>query len=267
LTWSDAPVEDRTPERDSDHKQPAARTLFEQQWHERFVEFASSADDDAGIAGWSPNGLDTRFRFFRRLWAPVPCGATYIDVGCGAATYTRWISAQGVYIIGVDYSHPTLLKARARTPPEFPLCAGDATKLPFATESVDGVLCFGVLQAVSDSASVVGELARVLKPGGDLWIDALNGSGVAARVERARLRLRGKDMHLRYESRVRLGRVLCNAGFVDIVPHWLPIAPSRLRSLQPMLETNGARYAMKFIPGLGPLLSHAFILRARRRQT
>ena len=71
-------------------------------------------------------------------------------------------------------------------------------------------------------------------------------------------------MHLRYESRAGVERVIREAGFVDIVPHWLPIAPSRLRSLQPMLETNGARYAMKFIPGLGPLLSHAFILHARR---
>jgi SAM-dependent methyltransferase len=243
---------------------PTGRTPFEQQWHERFVEFASLRDDDAGIAGWSPSGLEARFRFFRRLWQPVAAGVRYVDVGCGAATYTRWLAAQGVYIVGIDYSHPALIKARSRAPADVPLCAGDATALPFANQSVDGVLCFGVLQAVSGSAAVVRELARVLKPGGELWIDALNRSALAARFERARLRLKGRNMHLRYESRPGVERILREAGFVDPVPHWLPIAPSRLRHLQPMLESRAVGYAMACVPGVGTLLSHAFVFHARR---
>ena len=35
---------------------------FESKWRERFEEFAELRDDDAGIAGWSPSGLETRFR-------------------------------------------------------------------------------------------------------------------------------------------------------------------------------------------------------------
>jgi ubiquinone/menaquinone biosynthesis C-methylase UbiE len=242
----------------------AVRTQFEQQWHERFVKFASLRDDDAGIAGWSPTGLEARFRFFRRLWQPVAAGVRYVDVGCGAATYTRWLAAQGVYIVGIDYSHPTLIKARSRAPADFPLCAGDATMLPFANQSVDGVLCFGVLQAVSDSAAVVCELARVLKPGGELWIDALNGAGLAARAERARLWLRGKEMHLRYETRSHVASLLKHAGFVDIAPHWLPIVPSQWQELQRLLESGSARFVLAHVSGVGALLSHAFIFHARR---
>lgn len=264
MTRSDNPVDERVPEHGSNHPHPTGRTQFEQQWHERFVEFATLREDDAGIAGWSSSGLETRFRFFRRLWRPAAAGARYIDVGCGAATYTRWLAEQGVRIVGLDYSHPTLIKARARTPADIPLCAGDAGRLPFQDETFDGALCFGLLQAVSDSAGVVRELARVLKPGGELWIDALNGAGVAARVEQARLRLRGKDMHLRYESRRRVARVLRDAGFIDLTPHWLPIVPSRIQPLQPLLESHGARYAMARIPWAGMLLSHSFIFHARR---
>src|SRR5207237_423577 len=56
----------------------------------------------------------------------------YLDVGCGAGTYTRWLSDQGLQVVGLDYSQPTLKKARQRMSPGIPLCAGDATRLPFA---------------------------------------------------------------------------------------------------------------------------------------
>ena len=241
-----------------------ARTRFEEQWRERFVEFATEREDDAGIAGWSLSGLETRFRFFRRLWHGAAPGSSYLDVGCGAGTYTRWLAEQGLQVIGLDYSQPTLKKARQRISPGIPLCAGDATRLPFADASFDGALCFGVLQAVSDSASVVRELARILKPGGDLWIDALNGSGVAARFEKARLRLKGKGMHLRYELYGHLTRMLSSSGFCEPTLHWLPIAPSRIHWLQPLIESRLARRAFAGFAPAGALLSHSFAFHARR---
>ena len=241
-----------------------ARTRFEDQWRERFIEFATQREDDAGIAGWSLSGLETRFRFFRRLWRDVAPGSSYLDVGCGAGTYTRWLNEQGLHVVGLDYSQPTLTKARGRTSPEIPLCAGDATRLPFADATFDGALCFGVLQAVSDSTPVVRELARILKPRGELWIDALNGSGLAARVEKARLRLKGKGMHLRYELHGHLARVLSSSGFGEVTPHWLPIVPSRIHWMQPWLESRLARLALARCTPAGALLSHSFAFHARR---
>jgi SAM-dependent methyltransferase len=240
------------------------RTAFEQQWHERFVEFATLREDDAGIAGWSLSGLDTRFRFFRRLWRHAVPGALYLDVGCGAGTYTRWLAGLGLRAVGLDYSQPTLMKARARIPASIPLYAGDATRLPFAKASFDGALCFGLLQAVSDSTAVASELARVIKPGGELWIDALNDGGLAARVERARLRLKGKGMHLRYESPRELIHTLSNAGFCAIDRYWLPILPARIHSLQPLAESRMARSALARFTPAAIFLSHAFVLHARR---
>jgi ubiquinone/menaquinone biosynthesis C-methylase UbiE len=151
---------------DPDPPFPKAPTSFEQRWRERFAEFVELSEDDAGIAGWSASGLEARFRFFRRLWREVPADRRYLDVGCGAGTYTRWLNEQGLRVVGVDYSQPTLTKARARIPASIPLCTADARRLPFPDAMFDGVLCFGVLQAVSQSLPIAVEFARVLKPGG-----------------------------------------------------------------------------------------------------
>jgi ubiquinone/menaquinone biosynthesis C-methylase UbiE len=252
---------DRPPESASEG---SARTRFEEGWRERFEEFATSREDDAGIAGWSLSGLETRFRFFRRLWNPAQPGALYVDVGCGAGTYARWLAEQRLRVIGVDYSQPTLTKARARTSESIFLCAGDATRLPFPNASVDGALCFGLLQAVSDSAPVICELARILKPRGELWIDALNGGGLAARIAQARLRLKGKGMHLRYESPKHVRRILSDAGFDTITRHWLPIVPSRIHRMQPFVESAVVRWTFAHLPPIGALFSHSFAFHARR---
>ena len=249
---------------DGDRSTEGPPSSFEQRWRERFVEFATLREDDAGIAGWSSSGLETRFRFFRGLWRGAPTDALYLDVGCGAGTYTRWLAEQGLRVVGVDYSQPTLIKARARSPATIPLCAADATRLPFAAATFDGVLCFGLLQAISDSETVAQELARVLKPGGELWIDALNRGGLAARIEQARLRWKGKGMHLRYESPRELCSTLAGADFTRITQHWLPIAPSRLQRTQPLLESRAARFMLRHVPPAGSLLSHSFVIHARR---
>ena len=243
---------------------PRPAVPFEQEWHRRFVEFATLHEDDAGIAGWSLSGLQTRLRFFRRHWRAPVAPALYLDVGCGAGTYARWLAEQGMRVVGLDYSIPTLVKARGRTPQTIGLCAGDALNMPFADAVFDGVLCFGLLQAVSDSGAVVRELARVVKPGGELWIDALNGSGAAARIERARLAWRGKGIHLRYESPRHVAHVLGEAGFGELHRYWLPIVPAQLLRLQAAAESPIARSAFAVLPPLGSLLSHAFVFRAKR---
>ena len=237
---------------------------FARRWRQRFESFAAARDDDAGIAGWSTSGLETRFRFFRKLCTATLRGQAWLDVGCGAGTYSAWLAGQGARVTGLDYSLSTLHKAGARLPASIALCAGDATRLPFASATFDGALCFGVLQAVSDSASVVREIARVLKPGATVWIDALNRTALHARWREGRRRLAGRPPHLRYESAQRLVAALREAGFDDVERHWLPIAPSPLQTLQPWLETPLARAAFAGVPGVGRLAAHSVLVRATR---
>ena len=93
---------------------------FEEKWRRRFERYAVSSNDDAGIAGWSESGLAARFRQFTRAWRhehreSTPTGQ-WLDAGCGAGTYTRYLLSQRLNVIAVDYSEPTTRKARTRSP-------------------------------------------------------------------------------------------------------------------------------------------------------
>ncbi len=237
------------------------RRDFERSWQSRFVEFATLRDDDAGIAGWSGTGLQTRFRFFTSLWQGAKVGALYIDAGCGAGTYSRWLADAGLRVIGVDYSHLALVKAKQREATRIAYCAADASKLPFPDNSADGLVCFGVLQAVWDSEPFVQEAARVLKPGGEFWIDALNANGLRSIWDITERRLRRKPMHLRYESPRKLMTKLRNAGFGDLKRHWLPIMPSRLQRLQAVCESAITQSVLNALTPIGALVSHSFVIR------
>ena len=259
------------PQTKEDHRSGAGQPYriqpdFEQEWRSRFIEFADLRDDDAGIAGWSTTGLDARFRFFRTLWRGAAPGSIYLDVGCGAGTYTRWLDEQGLSVVGVDYSQPALRKAMARTRAGIPFCSADATRLPFQDASVDGILCLGVLQAMEASEPLVRELARVLRHGGMLWIDGLNYHAFSGWVDRTLRKLRHKPMHLRYESAARLLEILDRAGFARPALDWLPLMPSRLQILQHAFESRFARRLLAALPAVGSVASHSFLISAERRR-
>jgi SAM-dependent methyltransferase len=237
---------------------------FEKRWQKRFAEFARLYNNDAGVAGWSESGLQTRLRFFASLWHGAPRDALYVDVGCGAGTYCRWLADRGLSVVGVDYSPPALLKARQREAHRIAYCAADACRLPFGRAFADGLLCFGVLQAVSTSEPFVREAARVLRKDGEYWVDALNARGLRAMWDLTARRLTGKPMHLRYESPRALKTVVREAGFEKISLHWLLIMPPRLQSLQRLCDSTPVQVLLKTVPFVGSLLSHSFVIRAVR---
>jgi SAM-dependent methyltransferase len=247
-------------------RKPApSRDGFNAHWRARFVRYALLHDDDAGVAGWSATGLRARFRFFAGRWSPPRAGGRWLDVGCGAGTYTRHLSAAGQEAVGVDYSVPSLRKARARDPGHATWVAGDARALPFAGGTADGVLCFGVTQALGESGPVVRELVRLLNRDGELWIDGLNAWCLPHLWERLRRRLRGRAPHLHYESPRRLRRLVRDAGMAEVRLLWLPILPGRLQRWQGWLEHPAVVRLLHGVPGLGALVSHSVVVVATGR--
>jgi len=244
---------------------PSKGRQFEAAWRARFAEFADESDDDAGIAGWSRSGLEARVRRFAGLWTPPPEGARWLDAGCGAGTYARMLSRHGLEVVGADYSFPTLLKAKVRGSEPIAYANADVRNLPFRSASFDGVLCFGVVQALARSDDAVRSLVAAVRPGGQVWIDALNRWCIANAITIGRRRLKGEAMHLRYESPATMKRLMRAEGLQRVRLHWLPILPAALQRFQPWIEGRVARWIFRFVPLVGALVSHSFIVSGERR--
>jgi 2-polyprenyl-6-hydroxyphenyl methylase/3-demethylubiquinone-9 3-methyltransferase len=134
-------------------------------------------------------------------------GTQWLDAGCGTGTLTRFLAEQGCSITGLDAA-PQMIevaRAKAHTHPQggqmrFKVSdsssAGTIQQLPDATASLDGILCSSVLEYMPDPERIVGEFARVLKPGGILLISVPNAHSV---VRRAQVNLYRVGRRLRQE--------------------------------------------------------------------
>ena len=100
-------------------------------------------------------------------------GRRILEVGCGAAAGSRWLATQGAEVVALDLSagmlrHASRLNEKTGIP--VPLIQADAGSLPFGAESYDTAFtAFGAIPFVSDSARVMREVYRVLRPGGR-WV-------------------------------------------------------------------------------------------------
>lgn len=239
-------------------------TRFEDEWRKRFQEFAEDRDDDAGIAGWTETGLAARLRRFSGLTQPPARREVWLDAGCGAGTYTRMLAEGGATVVGVDYSHLAAIKARARSGPVIRFVTADVRRLPFRATSFDGVLCLGVAQALSDPAPAVAELSTMVRPGGSLFIDALNGWCVVHAVAALRRRLSRRAVHLRYDTPWAIRRLVAAAGLTDVELHWMPILPRRWHRFQRWIEAPAVQFIFRYVPFAGLLACHAFIVHGKR---
>jgi SAM-dependent methyltransferase len=120
---------------------------------------------------WCPEGL--READAHLLGAVA--GRRVLEVGAGAAMCSRWLATQGASPVALDLSGVMLrhaADAADRTGVPVPLVQADARRLPFADGSFD-IACtaFGAVPFVADSAAVMREVARVLRPGGR-WVFA-----------------------------------------------------------------------------------------------
>ncbi|GAA4585839.1 hypothetical protein GCM10023194_29750 [Planotetraspora phitsanulokensis] len=97
-------------------------------------------------------------------------GLRILDVGCGAGHYAAELFARGAQVVGIEGSATLLRHARERVNGHAELLLHDLEEpLDFAADaSFDGAVCALVLHHVKNRAQLLGELRRVLRPGG--WL-------------------------------------------------------------------------------------------------
>jgi SAM-dependent methyltransferase len=97
-----------------------------------------------------------------------PC----LEIGVGTGRIALSLAGAGIPMVGADLSGPMLhrLVQNAGGAQPFPLLEADATRLPFLDGAVGAALASHVLHLVADWRGAVGELVRVLRPGGVLLV-------------------------------------------------------------------------------------------------
>jgi SAM-dependent methyltransferase len=102
-------------------------------------------------------------------------GCRVLEVGCGSAPCARWLATQGAAVVGLDLSRGMLRHAQdaaGRTGVTVPLIEADAESLPLRSGAFDlACSAFGAVPFCNDSARVMREVFRVLRPGGR-WVFA-----------------------------------------------------------------------------------------------
>src|SRR5262249_32197042 len=112
-----------------------------------------------------------RYRFASQLAA----GATVLDAGCGTGYGTAILAAaEPARLLAVDVSEDAVEVTRALTEGRAEVAAADLRSLPFEDDAVDLVVCFEVIEHLERREEALGELARVLRPGGTLVISSPN---------------------------------------------------------------------------------------------
>src|ERR1700745_4134856 len=97
--------------------------------------------------------------------------ALVLDLCCGTGDLAFSLARAGrARIIGADFSHTMLLRARQKSGPSMPFLEADALRLPFADASFDLVTTAFGFRNLANYEAGLGEIYRVLKPGGTIAI-------------------------------------------------------------------------------------------------
>jgi len=113
-----------------------------------------------------PGGVELTARAVRLCG--LPTGAAVLDVGCGPGhTLSQLAACFQLRPVGLDKSGSMLRQAAAANPAAT-LLQAEATAIPLGDGGFDAVISECVLSLTGDIATTLGEMARILPPGGKL---------------------------------------------------------------------------------------------------
>jgi SAM-dependent methyltransferase len=170
-----------------------------------------------------------------------------LEIACGRGEFAGWCASHSrpsIYV-AADFSISAVRLARAR---DHRQAAGDsrvrfvqadAQRMALPSASVDTVICCETIEHVPEPRIALGELARVLRPGGRLFLTCPNYLGPIG-LYRGYLRLTGR----RFTEE---GQPINHFLLAPLVRRWVRAAGLRV------ILTRGRGHYLPF-PGRSPLL-------------
>jgi SAM-dependent methyltransferase len=142
---------------------PARRTIaaFDRQWR--------AYGGLRRLFGKDPRAMAANLvgpRLSRNIDASWYPGRLVLDAGCGHGRYLAAFASLGARVVGVDAG----AALRSPDPGTLPVIQASVLALPFAESTFDLVFCDGVIHHTPDPAAAFAELARVVRPGGALYV-------------------------------------------------------------------------------------------------
>ncbi|WP_286143960.1 methyltransferase domain-containing protein [Mycobacterium sp. D16R24] len=148
-------------------------------------------------------------------------GDRVLDVACGPGNAARravWSVGAGGLVVGLDAAANMLAEAVANPAHrsqarQLGFLRADGLRLPFPDGTFDAVSCYGALYFMEDPDAVVGEVIRVLRPGGRVAIltSCLRGPMFACGLQH----LFARPMSFRMFDRVHYPLLLVRHGLTD----------------------------------------------------
>jgi len=122
--------------------------------------------DPGEIWNWeSPAGKRRWMRRVTMLTSSITPGMAVLELGCGTGYFTREILSTGAQITAIDISPALLEIAQQNISGDITFCLENAYSMSFRDMSFDRVIGSSVLHHL-DTREALGEIYRVLKPGG-----------------------------------------------------------------------------------------------------
>jgi 2-polyprenyl-3-methyl-5-hydroxy-6-metoxy-1,4-benzoquinol methylase len=152
-----------------------------------------------------------RAKFAAVLDALEPYRGKLLDVGCSIGLFLHLAAERGWDGTGLELAP----RARKHAQEVYALDVRDASLADagFADRSFDAVTLLSVLEHASDPLTFLRECARVLRPGGALYVIVPNVESLACRVLGAKTRTFDGRNHLVYFSPATLTDALGRVGF------------------------------------------------------
>lgn len=187
-----------------------------EQWEQKkqqpdFLDSRNVGLIDAVNAGWYQNDADELFRGF-----PVAADDVVVDVGCGAGGATLFCARRGAHVIYCDVNKRNIeqLSTLVR---ETPARASqgivtDCSPLPLESNVASRVVSMEMLEHVDDPAAVLGELARIGRPGALYLISVPDAVTERMQIPFAPPEYFQRPNHIHIFERDELARLVSEAG-------------------------------------------------------